>query len=266
MTENPSSGQGSGHGDKDLMAYELAALLYAIGYILVLLFAWITKAPVIVSSFVSRNAETNQLSCEGLSSVCALVFPMSLFGAESGKIIAILVLALLIFTNLRVIIASMLCHFDGIPLKDEIRRQRGKHVFKSLLIFYVLLKAIALASLWRAYTVGVAEPWLLPAAFMFEWLLVIGFDVYFWKELKKQQDFLAIVLVDAACLLIGAAWLLAALMNIATISDGIKTAYLFIFGGLCLPFFVMAGREIIVYGFIFMSNFQKLRLEWKSEA
>lgn len=247
-------------GTFDGRAYEYAGIFYAVGYLVVLAFAWCVKYPAI-----SAAIPQDQSYCAQYGSVCSMV------GALGGDIrgrsyaVANMLFAYLAVTNIRIVLASMLCHSQTSPLRRAVSEQQ-KGALGKLVLLYTLIKLIALTSLWRAYLLGTGEPWLLPAGLFLESVLIVAFDVVFWPEMKKVQQYLVFVGMDIGALLFSTIWLAQAVIPGLRPTTEISTYFLGLFGGVFAIFLIFAVIEAATYVSFFVTSIKNLRRDLKGMA
>lgn len=239
----------------DARAYEYAALLYAVGYLCVLGFAWATKYSVVVGATPADAAY-----CAKYGSICLMVKSLGGDGTDRGGAIANMVYVFLAVTNLRIILASMLCHSATSPLRRAVSLPNDRALGR-LVLLYALIKIIALTSLWRAYLVGVSEPWLLPAGLVAESALVLLFDRIFIAEMRDIRQYKTIIGMDLGAFLFSVVWLGLALVMPDPPGPGLAAVLLAGFGAIVIPFAIFALVEFRMYLTQFWISVIALRAE-----
>jgi hypothetical protein len=238
----------------DSKAYEYATIFYAVGYLFVLGFAWIIKYHSVVASIPTPEG------CGKFPSICALVESLGGNAHPRGGAIATVIFFFLVATNLRIILASMLCHSTRSPLRRAVC-EAGKGLLRRLILLYGLIKVIALTSLWRAYVIGVNEPWLLPIALQAESLLILLFDAIFLKEMKSIRNYRLILWLDLGSFIFALVWLALAAQSLERPDEWWGTIFFASFSSLAFLFIVITLTEIWGYLVLFWQSLRDLRVE-----
>ena len=158
-------------------AYEFATFLYTIGYICILIWLWWSKF-----GQVFQTSQPDKIN-NGIAEVIQII---SLGQADARWPTVFVILAILIFSNIRIVAGSLLCNSENSDLrKNVIKRQDHK---SSLRILFILIKLIAIASLVRLYSFGSTYYFVMPLCMFFESLLIIKFDNIFYNEITKTKD------------------------------------------------------------------------------
>jgi len=130
-----------------------------------------------------------------------------------------------------------------------------------LVLLYALIKIIALTSLWRAYLLGVSEPWLLPTGLLLESALVLVFDRLFLGEMRELRQYKLIIGMDCGAFVFSGAWL--AIVAVAPAPPGVElSVYLLAgFGAIVFLFSILAIVEFKTYLTQFWLSLRSLRKE-----
>jgi len=156
----------------DAEAYEHAAVFYALLYGMLLFLLWLWKG---VTFFRGDSAD---------QAVAVLVESM---GGEGVIVTAPgFILILLIVSNIRMILGSLLCHSQTSALRHAIlkRVSSDNECLTKFTVMYVLIKSIAFIALCRTYSFGSSSSIILPFILLLEATCIIFFDHLFKSEIS----------------------------------------------------------------------------------
>lgn len=186
----------------DAEAYEHAAVFYALLYGMLLFLLWLWKG---VAFFRGDSAD---------QAVAVLVGSM---GGEGIIVTApVFILILLIVSNIRMILGSLLCHSQTSELRHAIlaRVRSHKECLTKFTVMYVLIKSIAFIALCRTYSFGSSSSVLLPFILLLEATCIIFFDHLFKSEVRAIDPDRYIRINDWAFLAAAIIWFFLSLWSL----------------------------------------------------